>query len=234
MDHLHSFLIGKILQKDISIPYDYFGKLYKVSVDRPVNPPHCAEESLSENFTDMSLADYVTSTPNKKRTSNKPFYFTMTSSTILERSIARVDKTKSEATMVKAGGLEKQLNIILDSCKAVFYETFQRSVNGILLYGPPGVGKSLLALNLCHVLKCTYRMVAGPELYSKFYGETEAKIRQTFDECRRVAPCVLILDDLDSLVSKGKDGDSGGDQERRVLSTLQTCLDRLRQEQSRD
>ena len=90
----------------------------------------------------------------------------------------------------------------------------------------------MIALNLQHEIKSNFKLVVGPELYSKFYGETETKIREVFDEAERLAPSVLVLDELDCLAPR-KDGE-GGDQEKRVVATIQTCLDKIQMQQTRD
>jgi SpoVK/Ycf46/Vps4 family AAA+-type ATPase len=77
------------------------------------------------------------------------------------------------------------------------------------------------------------QVVAGPELYSKYLGETEAQLRQVFGTAVRSAPAILVLEDLDCLAPR-REGAGGSDLERRLAVTLQTLLDRLGRDQSRN
>ena len=202
LNKLKLFLVDKILKANNTIPFDFYGKMYDILIHLPELE---SDNSLSENFGDMSLADYITSTPVKRKGSSskeKENYFTITPSTSLNIHNERKEEDNLSIKNVKVGGLSKQMNILLESCSAIFSDNQGRGVNGILLYGPPGVGKSLIALAVCSKLKCNYRIISGPELYSKYYGETESKIRDLFNECGRLAPCVLVLDDLDSFAPR--------------------------------
>ena len=204
LNKLKVFLMDKVIRTNTTVPFDYFGKLYDVNITLDQN--FSTDESLSEGFGDMSLADYITSTPVKLKKQDRvkeiKSYFTVTSSTVLNLLNGENDKDALSSDNVKVGGFSKQMKILLETSSAIFSDSLGRGVNGILLYGPPGVGKSILALSLCSKLKCTYRIISGPELYSKFYGETEGKIRELFSECTRVAPCVLVLDDLDTFAPR--------------------------------
>ena len=202
LNKLKLFLVDKILKTNSILPFDYYGKMFDVLIHVPELE---SDNSLSDNFGDMSLADYITSTPVKRKGSSskdKENYFTITTSTSLNLQNDSKEDDNLPIKNVKVGGLSKQMNILLESCSAIFSDSQGRGVNGILLYGPPGVGKSILALAVCSKLKCNYRIISGPELYSKYYGETETKIRDLFSECGRLAPCVLVLDDLDSFAPK--------------------------------
>jgi transitional endoplasmic reticulum ATPase len=94
---------------------------------------------------------------------------------------------------------------------------------GILLYGPPGTGKTLVARALATACQANFIAVKGPELLSRWVGESERGVRETFQRARQVAPCVLFLDELDALApARGGAFDSATD---RVIGQLLTELD---------
>ena len=136
------------------------------------------------------------------------------------------------------GGLQPQLKLVSDAVQVILEPPEARKrqpVNGVLLFGPPGTGKSLLAETISRRFPSALtQVVAGPELYSKYLGETEAQLRQVFASAARSAPAILILEDLDCLAPRREGAGGGSDLERRLAVTLQTLLDRLGQDQSRD
>ena len=109
------------------------------------------------------------------------------------------------------------------------YETLGVSVPaGVLLYGPPGCGKTLLAKAIANESGANFISVKGPELLDKYVGESERAVRQVFTRARASAPCVVFFDELDALAPRrgGSDGVSGGVSER-VVNQLLTELDGL-------
>jgi len=96
-------------------------------------------------------------------------------------------------------------------------------VRGVLLSGPPGTGKTLIARALATACQANFITIKGPELLSKWVGESERGVRELFQRARQVAPCVLFLDEMDALTaSRGVTFDSTGD---RVIGQLLTELD---------
>lgn len=83
---------------------------------------------------------------------------------------------------------------------------------GVLFYGPPGCGKTLMAKAVANECSSNFISVKGPELLTMWFGESEANVREIFDKARGAAPCVLFFDELDSIgVARGKGaGDAGG------------------------
>ncbi|CAD7012178.1 peroxisome assembly factor 2 isoform X2 [Ceratitis capitata] len=99
--------------------------------------------------------------------------------------------------------------------------------SGILLYGPPGTGKTLVAKAVATECNISFLSVQGPELLNMYVGQSEQNVREVFDRARSAAPCVLFLDELDSLApNRGVAGDSGGVMDR-VVSQLLAEMDAL-------
>lgn len=97
--------------------------------------------------------------------------------------------------------------------------------SGILLYGPPGTGKTMIAKAVATECKMNFLSVQGPELLNMYVGQSEQNVREVFDRARAASPCVIFLDELDSLApNRGVAGDSGGVMDR-VVSQLLSEMD---------
>ncbi|KUJ18106.1 AAA-domain-containing protein [Mollisia scopiformis] len=96
---------------------------------------------------------------------------------------------------------------------------------GVLLWGPPGCGKTLLAKAVANESKANFISIKGPELLNKYVGESERAVRQTFERARSSIPCILFFDELDALVPKRED--SLSEASSKVVNTLLTELDGL-------
>ncbi|KAK7257680.1 hypothetical protein RIF29_31828 [Crotalaria pallida] len=107
------------------------------------------------------------------------------------------------------------------------FEKFGMSPSkGVLFYGPPGCGKTLLAKAIANECQANFISVKGPELLTMWFGESEANVREIFDKARQSAPCVLFFDELDSIATQrgSSVGDAGGAADR-VLNQLLTEMD---------
>ena len=96
---------------------------------------------------------------------------------------------------------------------------------GLLLYGPPGTGKTLIARALANEVKAHFINVNGPEIMHKYYGESEARLREIFDEAERRAPAIIFLDELDAVAPKRTV--VAGEVEKRVVGQLLALMDGL-------
>ncbi len=107
------------------------------------------------------------------------------------------------------------------------YKTMKAEApKGILLYGPPGTGKTLIAKAVAHESESNFISIKGPEVLSKWVGESEKAIREIFRKARQAAPCVIFLDEIDSITPvRGRSTDSGVTE--RVISQLLTEIDGL-------
>jgi len=105
---------------------------------------------------------------------------------------------------------------------------------GVLFYGPPGCGKTLLAKAIANECQANFISIKGPELLTMWFGESEANIREIFDKARQAAPCVLFFDELDS-IARSRGGNSGGDAGGagdRVINQLLTEMDGMESKKS--
>ncbi|KAL6218717.1 hypothetical protein ACLB2K_011926 [Fragaria x ananassa] len=129
------------------------------------------------------------------------------------------------------GGLEKVKRELQETVQYPVehpekFEKFGMSPSkGVLFYGPPGCGKTLLAKAIANECQANFISIKGPELLTMWFGESEANVREIFDKARASAPCVLFFDELDSIATKrgSSVGDSGGAD--RVLNQLLTEMD---------
>ncbi|WP_083475406.1 AAA family ATPase [Methanogenium cariaci] len=96
---------------------------------------------------------------------------------------------------------------------------------GVLLYGPPGTGKTLIAKAVANESGAHFISIAGPEVLSKYYGETEQRLREIFEEADSNAPSVIFIDELDSIAPRRED--VTGEVERRMVAQLLTMMDGL-------
>ena len=94
---------------------------------------------------------------------------------------------------------------------------------GVLLHGPPGTGKTLIAKAVASETKANFTSINGPEIISKYYGESEKQLREIFDEAAANSPAIIFIDELDSIAPKRED--VSGEVERRVVAQLLTLLD---------
>ncbi|XP_066914688.1 ATPase family gene 2 protein homolog A-like [Clytia hemisphaerica] len=131
------------------------------------------------------------------------------------------------------GGLHKQerhlKDFILHSLDNKLYKEYGISLpKGLLAYGPSGTGKSLLVKSYVKQFPGIYtREINGPELTSKFFGETEQNLRDIFTDCQENAPSILVIDEFDTLCPKRTD--NSNDSERRIVATMCTLMDSVDQ-----
>ena len=130
------------------------------------------------------------------------------------------------------GGLHEAVQKVREVIEIPFKhpEVFQRlgitPPKGILLYGPPGCGKTLIAKALANEVGATFISVNGPEIVGKYYGESEERLRMIFKEAREKAPSIIFIDEIESIAPKRSEASS--EAERRIVAQLLTLLDGLK------
>mmetsp|Transcript_25500 Transcript_25500/g.30227 ORF Transcript_25500/g.30227 Transcript_25500/m.30227 type:complete len:796 (-) Transcript_25500:112-2499(-) len=135
-------------------------------------------------------------------------------------------------TWADIGGLEEVKNELRELVQYPVehpekYEKFGMSPSrGVLFYGPPGCGKTLMAKAVANECQANFISIKGPELLTMWFGESEANVRDVFEKARGAAPCVLFFDELDSIASArgGSSGDGGGAADR-VINQILTEID---------
>ena len=131
------------------------------------------------------------------------------------------------------GGLGRQLDRIREMIELPlrYPEVFERlgitPPKGVLLYGPPGTGKTLIARAVANETEASFYSVSGPEIIHKFYGESEAHLRQVFEAASKNAPSIIFLDEIDAIAPKRER--VVGDVEKRVVAQLLALMDGLSQ-----
>ncbi len=130
------------------------------------------------------------------------------------------------------GGLKREIEQIREMVELPIRhpEVFERvgisAPKGLLLTGPPGTGKTLLAKAVASESEAQFFSIAGPEVVSKFYGESEKQLREIFEKANKAAPSIIFIDELDSIASSRNE--TQGEVERRMVATLLTMMDGLK------
>lgn len=148
------------------------------------------------------------------------------------KAVEITEENIPEITYEDIGGLSEEIKKIREMVEIPMKhpEIFQRlgiePPKGVLLHGPPGTGKTLLAKAVANESEATFILLNGPEVMSKFYGESEKKIRDIFEEAEKTAPTIIFIDEIDAIAPKREE--VMGEVERRVVSQLLTAMDGLK------
>ena len=141
-------------------------------------------------------------------------------------------KVVSDVHYEDIGGLTRELEMVREMIELPLRhpEIFERlgiePPKGVLLYGPPGTGKTLIAKAVANEVDAHFVTLSGPEIMSKYYGESEGKLREVFEEAQEHAPAIIFIDEIDSIAPKRED--TKGEVERRVVAQLLSLMDGLK------
>jgi transitional endoplasmic reticulum ATPase len=147
------------------------------------------------------------------------------------KAVELSDDKIPEITYEDIGGLTDEIKKIRELVEIplkhpeIFETLGIQPPKGILLHGPPGTGKTLLAKAVANESSANFILLNGPEIMSKFYGESEKKIRDIFEEAEKTAPAIIFIDEIDAIAPKREEVQ--GEVERRVVSQLLTMMDGL-------
>ncbi len=164
---------------------------------------------------------------------NQPVLITENTDLVLNSKAVDISDEKiPEITYEDIGGLTDEIKKIREMVEIPLKrpEIFERlgiePPKGVLLHGPPGTGKTLLAKAVANESEANFILLNGPEIMSKFYGESEKKIRDIFEEAEKAAPSIVFIDELDAIAPKREE--VSGEVERRVVSQILTMMDGLK------
>lgn len=136
-----------------------------------------------------------------------------------------------QVTYEDIGGIHNEIKKVREMIELplrhpeIFEKLGIEAPKGVLLYGPPGTGKTLLAKAVANESNAHFISISGPEIMSKFYGESEARLREIFKEAREKAPSIIFVDEIDSIAPKREE--VTGEVERRVVSQMLSLMDGL-------
>ncbi|MDE1829436.1 MAG: CDC48 family AAA ATPase [Thaumarchaeota archaeon] len=136
-------------------------------------------------------------------------------------------------TWEDVGGLESLKAELQESIewplkhKDAFEHADVKPPKGVLLYGPPGTGKTLIAKTVAHTTESNFISIKGPELLSKWVGESEKGVREIFRKARQATPCIIFLDEVDAIAPRRNSGSSDSHVTERIVSQLLTEIDGL-------
>ena len=152
---------------------------------------------------------------------------------IKDETVEQADTGDSQGiTYEDIGGIGNQLLKVREMIELPLKhpELFRRlgidPPKGVLLHGPPGTGKTMIAKAVATETNAHFHSINGPEIISKYYGESEKQLREIFDEAANNAPAIIFIDELDSIAPKRED--VTGEVERRVVAQLLTLMDGMR------
>ncbi|RHZ66234.1 putative AAA family ATPase/60S ribosome export protein Rix7 [Aspergillus thermomutatus] len=199
-------------EMDIEDPDDLSPKVKELR--RLIN--HAKETPMDDETQTVfvSNADFFTALPKIQPSSKREGFATIPDTTW--------------ADIGALGGIREELNTaIVDAIKSpeLYANVGITAPTGVLLWGPPGCGKTLLAKAVANESRANFISVKGPELLNKFVGESERAVRQVFVRARSSVPCIIFFDELDALVPRRDDALS--EASARVVNTLLTELDGL-------
>jgi transitional endoplasmic reticulum ATPase len=157
----------------------------------------------------------------------------LTEVTVSEESDKAIQVAKGDGTSSISyediGGIKNEVSRLREMIELPLRhpELFKRlgveAPKGVLLHGPPGTGKTLLAKAVAHETNANFYTIGGPEIMSKFYGESEERLREIFKKAEENAPAIIFIDEIDSIAPKREE--VSGEVERRVVAQLLSLMD---------
>jgi len=148
-----------------------------------------------------------------------------------EKPTEELKRAVPTVTYEDIGGLKRELRLVREMIELPLKhpELFQQvgidPPKGVLLYGPPGTGKTLIAKAVANEVDAHFITLSGPEIMSKYYGESEQRLREIFEEAKENTPAIIFIDEIDSIAPKREE--VTGEVERRVVAQLLALMDGL-------
>ncbi|CAI5759898.1 unnamed protein product [Candida verbasci] len=154
------------------------------------------------------------------------------SKSISKKQKRRLDCAPPNTNLSSLGGLENITTQLLETIglpilhPEIYINTGVEPPRGVLLYGPPGCGKTTIANALAGELQVPFINISAPSVVSGMSGESEKKLRELFEEAKNMAPCLIFMDEIDAITPK-RDGGAQREMERRIVAQLLTLMDDL-------
>jgi len=148
---------------------------------------------------------------------------------VIKPGFSKFRKESNQVTYEQIGGLKNQITRLREIVELplrhpeVFSKIGIEPHKGILLFGPPGCGKTLIAKALATESNANFFIINGPEIVNKYYGETESKLREIFQKAKELSPSIVFIDEIDAIAPKRED--TFGDVEKRVVAQLLALMD---------
>lgn len=179
---------------------------------------------FGSRFQDFTVAD----------THPKGAVLVQTNTKITIKKEGTLKETSAKVSYEDIGGLSKEIQRIREIIELPlkYPEVFERlgidAPKGVLLYGPPGSGKTLIARAVANETDAYFTHLSGPEIMHKFYGESEAHLRSVFEKAQANAPAIIFLDEIDAIAPKREELGGEKQVERRVVAQLLALMDGLK------
>ncbi|WP_435194552.1 AAA family ATPase [Natronomonas sp. EA1] len=217
---------------------DLEGLLRRVLLDRPLRAGETVRlpggerahvESTTPDGTVRVTSETRLSVEGATSTTEDSPSQTSTDTGIQPKSEPERDRP-GETTYEDIGGLDEELDLVREMIELplsepeLFAELGIDPPKGVLLYGPPGTGKTLIAKAVANEVNAAFYTISGPEIVSKYKGESEERLRAVFEDATANAPAVVFIDEVDSIAGER---DEDADMENRVVAQLLTLLDGL-------
>jgi len=197
--YLFEFLQGRVLTRGDSIPLNIMGTRVELVVT-DVKP--AAQAVIVGGETEVQVSEEV---------------------------VKEVPKGIQRVTYEDIGGLHDEIQKVREIIELplrhpeLFVRLGVEAPKGVLLHGPPGTGKTLLAKAVANESNANFYTIGGPEIMSKFYGESEERLREIFKQAQENAPSIIMIDEIDSIAPKREE--VTGDVEKRVVAQLLSLMD---------
>nr|AHL28477.1 chloroplast cell division cycle 48 protein [Chromera velia] len=195
----------------------------------------CMEAALQcvrENMGDVDIDDEDIPQEVLERFRVKPSHFAHALSVCNPSALRERHVEVPDTTWEDIGGLEDVKKELIETVQypVEYADQFRKyglaPSKGVLFYGPPGCGKTLLAKGVANECNANFISVKGPELLTMWFGESEANVRDLFDKARSAAPCIIFFDEMDSIAKqRGGGGGGGGEASDRVINAILTEID---------
>ncbi|MBU5678540.1 MAG: CDC48 family AAA ATPase [Candidatus Aenigmarchaeota archaeon] len=221
----HGLLMRPLKTGDIIIPKpivrradrdDFFAEIFGMSMEELFFPSFGAEKFIVVSTTPKGIVRVTEDTQIE----------------VLEQMTKPMEEKVPEVTYEDIGGLKEEIQKVREMVELPLKhpELFERlgiePPKGVLLYGPPGTGKTLLAKAVANEAGASFFAINGPEIMSKWYGQSEENLRKVFENAEKNAPSIIFIDEIDAIAPKREE--VVGEVERRVVSQLLTLMDGLK------